>query len=53
MIANGCPQPRVGAVNFIAGHPRGRYVGLDRAVDQRRGKPRLGGKAPVLLRDSP
>ena len=52
MIANGCPQPRVGAVDFIAGHPRGRYVCLDRAVDQRRGKPRLGGKAPVLLRDS-
>ena len=38
MIANGCPQPRVGAVDFVAGHPRGRYVCLDRAVDQRRGQ---------------
>ena len=52
VIADGGPQPRVGAVHFVAGHPRGRDVGGDGAVDQRRGQRRLGRKVAVVLRDS-
>ena len=52
MAANQCAQPRVGAVDFVASHPRCRDLGLHSTVDQRCGQRRFGRENLLLSRDS-
>jgi hypothetical protein len=42
------PQPWVGAVDLIAGHPGGRHAGVQGAGQHPGGQGRLGGKADLL-----
>ncbi len=50
VTANGRPQPRVGAINFVAGHPRRGDLGGHRAVDQRCGQGSVSSRNPAYHR---
>jgi hypothetical protein len=52
MAASGRPQSRVGAIDFVTGHPRRGNIRGHSSVDQCDGQGRFGSETPFVLGDS-